>query len=65
MCVLNEKMCKIFNIRVNSYSYPHHGQYDKYVNYCREQYQLDCIPKNCQQGENYNGNSYRNYCYNS
>ena len=42
-----------FNIRVSSYSQPHHGPYRQYIEWCRAQYQLECIPPNCRQGSNY------------
>ena len=44
---------RIFNIRINGYSYAHHGNYYDYVEWCRAKYELDCIPKSCQQGPNY------------
>ena len=44
-----------FNIRVNSYSYPHHGPYHQYIEWCRAQYQLECMPQYCRQGANYRG----------
>lgn len=42
-----------FNIRINSYSYPHHGPYQQYLDLCIAQYQLECIPKGCLHGKNY------------
>ena len=42
-----------FNIRVNSYSYAHHGPYHQYIEWCRAQYELECIPPSCRQGSNY------------
>jgi len=42
-----------FNIRVRSYSYPHHGPYNQYIEMCRAQYELECIPQSCRQGPNY------------
>jgi hypothetical protein len=39
-----------FNIRVKGYSYPHHGNYIDYIEWCRAQYELDCIPQCCHQG---------------
>ena len=41
-----------FNDRVNSY--PHHGNYEQYIEYCRAQYELDCIPEFCRRGSAYN-----------
>ena len=46
---------KNFNIRVNSYSYPHHGPYHQYIEWCHAQYQLECMPQYCRQGANYRG----------
>ena len=42
-----------FNIRVNSYSPPHHGSYHQYIEWCHAQYQLECIHPSCHQGSNY------------
>jgi hypothetical protein len=39
-----------FNKRVRSWSYPHHGPYDPYIKWCREQYQLESIPQSWRQG---------------
>jgi hypothetical protein len=50
---LEDIALKNFNIRVNSYSYPHHGPYHQYIEWCRAQYQLECIPPSCRQGSNY------------
>jgi len=33
-----------FNARVANYSYPHHGLYLDYIEWCRAQFSLDCIP---------------------
>ena len=43
-----------FNDRVKAYSYPHHGNYEQYIEYCRAQYELDCIPEFCRRGSAYN-----------
>ena len=50
-----------FNIRVKAYSYPHHGPYYAYIEWCRAQYELDCIPEYCRQGNNYNPRNHDNY----
>jgi hypothetical protein len=39
-----------FNQRVRSWSYPHHGPYQPYIDWCRQQYQLECIPPSWRQG---------------
>ena len=51
---------RTFNIRVTSYSYPHHGPYIQYIEQCRAQYQLDCIPKRLQHGSMYVQDPYGN-----
>ena len=50
-----------FNIRVKAYSYPHHGPYYAYIEWCRAQYELDCIPEYCIQGSNYNPRNHDHY----
>jgi hypothetical protein len=50
---LKEEALRKFNIRVKGYSYPHHGNYSDYIEWCRAQYQLDCVPSICHQGPNY------------
>ena len=42
-----------FNARVANYSYPHHGLYFDYIEWCRGQFSLDCIPEECRDGVNY------------
>ena len=49
---LEAEALRRFNIRVNSYSYPHHGPYYQYIEWCRGQFELDCIPECCRQGPN-------------
>ncbi len=39
-----------FNLRVRSWSFPHHGPYAPYIQWCQEQYQLECIPESWRQG---------------
>jgi len=51
--LMRDEAMKIFNLRVKSYSYAHHGAYNEYVDLCRAQYELDCMPKNLRQGSNY------------
>ena len=51
--MLEEEALRRFNARVNSYSYAHHGSYVEYIQWCRGQYQLECIPLSCRQGSNY------------
>jgi hypothetical protein len=43
----------LFNERIRNYRLEYHGPYLPYVEWCRAQYELDCIPKWCQQGPNY------------
>lgn len=50
---LKTEAMRKFNARVYMYSYPHHGNHFKYIQWCRAQYQLDCIDANCHQGPNY------------
>jgi hypothetical protein len=47
-----EAMAK-FDTRIKNYRYEYHGPYYQYVEWCRAQYELDCIPKWLQQGPNY------------
>jgi hypothetical protein len=49
-----EAAIRNFNLRVKSYSYSHHGPYYDYIEWCRAQYELECIPEWCRQGGNYN-----------
>lgn len=44
---------KKFNIRIKNYSYPHHGPYTEYIEWCRVQYEIDCIQENCIYGSGY------------
>ena len=50
---LEAEALRKFNIRVNGYSYPHHGDYYTYIEWRRGQYELDCIPLSCQYGPGY------------
>jgi hypothetical protein len=51
---LQEEALRKFNIRVSTYSYPHHGQHNAYIEWCRAQYELECLPESCRQGSNFN-----------
>ena len=53
---LEEEAMRKFNYRVRTYSYPHHGPYHEYIEWCRGQYELDCLPDYCKQGHAYSGN---------
>jgi hypothetical protein len=57
---LEAEALRKFNIRVKTYSYPHHGDYYDYIEWCRAQYEFDCIPVVCRQGRNYQP-QYDNY----
>lgn len=50
-----EEALKNFNIRVNSYSYPHHGPYVQYIDWCRAQYQIECMSQSSTQGDAWTG----------
>ena len=41
---------KNYNARVRNYSYPHHGDYQRYIYECQAQYELECIPVHCRSG---------------
>jgi hypothetical protein len=42
-----------FNKRIKAYNYAYHGMYYDYVEWCRAQYELECIPEWCRQGRGY------------
>jgi len=44
-----------FNQRIKAYSYPHHGNYYLYIEQCKAEYELECIPESCRQGTRFNG----------
>ncbi len=44
---------KNYHKRVKSYNYAYHGPYYEYIEWCRAQYELECIPEFCRQGPNY------------
>jgi hypothetical protein len=48
-----EMASRNFDLRIRSYSYAHHGNYINYVNYCRDLYELECLPPVCRFGPNY------------
>ena len=49
-----------YHKRVKNYNYAYHGYYTHYIEWCRAQYELECIPLWCRQGSNYSpqDNSY-------
>ena len=42
-----------FQKRLREYHYAYHGPYTNYVEWCKAQYELECIPEWCRQGSNY------------
>lgn len=42
-----------FQKRIRGYNYAYHGPYHYYVEWCRAQYELECIPEWCRQGSGY------------
>jgi len=50
---LNRRAMNNLTIRLNMYRYPIHGDYFDYVQWCRAQYELECIPPMCLKGPNY------------
>jgi hypothetical protein len=42
---IKEEALRKFNTRISSYNYAQHGSHYEYIQWCRTQYQLDCIPK--------------------
>jgi hypothetical protein len=47
-----------FHKRIKEYNYAYHGMYYDYVEWCRAQYELECIPEWCRQGSNYRAQNY-------
>lgn len=43
-----------FQERIKNYNYALHGPYYEYVEWCRGQFELDCIPMYTSQGNKYN-----------
>ena len=50
---LRSKAAINFNKRVREYNFAYHGYYVDYIEWCRAQYELECIPECCRQGSNY------------
>jgi hypothetical protein len=46
---LQEAALRKYHMRIKLYS-PHKGPYYVYVAECQAQYELDCIPESCRQG---------------
>jgi hypothetical protein len=44
---------KNYHMRVKAYNYAYHGPYYDYIEWCRGQFELECIPQCCRQGPNY------------
>lgn len=42
-----------YHKRIKEYNYAYHGTYIPYVEWCRAQYELECIPEICRQGPGY------------
>lgn len=42
-----------YHRRIKEYNYAYHGYYTDYVECCRAQYELECIPEWCRQGRGY------------
>ncbi len=42
-----------YDRRIKSYNFAYHGYFMDYVEWCRGQYELECIPEYCRQGPNY------------
>ena len=52
---LQEKALRNYDARINNYNYAYHGPYINYINWCRAEYELECIPDCCRYGPNYSG----------
>jgi hypothetical protein len=50
-----------YHKRVTSYNYAYHGPYYDYIELCRAQYQLECLPQCCRQGSGYSGWNSQDY----
>jgi hypothetical protein len=44
---------KRYDMRIRLYRYEYHGPYCEYIEWCRGQYELECIPQICRQCANY------------
>jgi len=42
-----------FHKRIREYNYAYHGPYCEYIEWCRAQYELECIPEWMRCGTNY------------
>ena len=42
-----------YHKRIREYNFAYHGYYLDYIEWCRAQYELECIPIACRQGSNY------------
>ena len=40
---IKEEAFKKFNARIHSYNYAQHGSHYEYIQWCRAQYELECI----------------------
>ena len=58
---IKKEALKKFNIKISSYNYAQHGSHYEYIQWCRAQYELDCIPEYCRQGSNYNPRNHDHY----
>ena len=52
---------KNYHKRVKGYNYAYHGPYYTYIEWCRAQYELECIPEFCRRGPRYSGWSHQTY----
>jgi len=50
---------RTFQERIKNYNYALHVPYYEYVEWCRAQFELDCIPFYASQGSNYNSHNER------
>jgi len=50
---LKIKAARNFHNRIQMYHYAYHGNYIEYVEWCRAQYELECIPSYLRQGPAY------------
>ena len=42
-----------YHRRIREYNYAYHGPYYEYVEWCRGEYELECLPEFCRQGPGY------------
>ena len=50
---LETEALRRYNMRVNAYNHLHHGSYFVYLEWCKSQYYLDCMPPSCTRGSGY------------